>query len=436
MLVLFLWTIPASAQSNIADFLTAESPVNLLSNGGFESGNPAYWAASGDGATWSFSEARTPSHSLALSGAGEAAWTMSEGVRNWVAGIPGGQNPEIVIGAYVQTDGVNTNPTNDDEKFQLVFEFFSDASQTTNVLGQPLVLDVPQDAASTDGWVALSSETLGAITLPGEQAAKSARVTFRKGANATGTVYLDDLFLRTAEGAEGWAGDWFNANVDAGDTWYYWWDNFSGGVDTWPETQPFIQTVTDEDAHSGTYSLKIEQNDPGASETVAVSDRVPVTEGEPVLVSYWVKTEGVPTPEEIGMGDNNIGITALWYDNLDGGAAGWGEIGGADIRLNGEYNAQVIPLAVQETSTGWTHYAFVVYPVEGAVGMELRLRYWHAFEGTTFWDDVFIAPVSDLLAAVPELNLLSNGGFESGNPAYWAASGDGATWSFSEARTP
>jgi hypothetical protein len=155
-----------------------------------------------------------------------------------------------------------------------------------------------------------------------------------------------------------------------------------------------VQTVTDEEAHTGTYSLKIEQNDPGASESVAVSDRVAVTPGEPVLVSYWVKTEDVPNPEEIGMGDNNIGMTALWYTNLEGGAAGFGEIGGADIRLNGEYNSQVIPLATQAASTGWTHYAFVVYPVEGAVGLELRLRYWHAFEGATFWDDVSILPLS------------------------------------------
>ncbi len=246
MLALMLWTLPASAQNNMLDFLAADSPVNLLSNGGFEMDKPAYLEPSGAGATWASDQARTPGHSLALSGAGEAAWTMAEAVRNWVPGIPGGGTPEIVIGAWVKTEGVNTNPTGDDQKFQLVFEFFSDASQTVDVLGGPVVLDVPQDVASSGDWVELTNEALGAITLPGEQAAKSVRITFRKGANATGTVYLDDLILRAAAGAEGWPGDWFNANVDAGDTWYYWWNNFSGGVSTWPATQPFVQTVTDE----------------------------------------------------------------------------------------------------------------------------------------------------------------------------------------------
>jgi hypothetical protein len=105
---------------------------------------------------------------------------MAEAVRNWVPGFPGGGNPELEIGGFVHLEGVNIDPTTDDQKFQLVFDFFTDATQTTNVLGESIVLDLPQDAATTDGWVELSSTTLGAVTFPGEQAAKSARVTFRK----------------------------------------------------------------------------------------------------------------------------------------------------------------------------------------------------------------------------------------------------------------
>jgi hypothetical protein len=399
---LLLGTWPAAAQQRVLDQLTAENPANLLSNGGFEAMKPAYWQATGEGATWASDVARTPERSLALGGAGEAAWTMEEGVRNWVPGFPGTGTPEIEVGGWVWADGVNTSPGSDADKFQLVFEFF-DAPGGTDVLGEPLVLDVPQTEATTGGWVELSSAALGAITLPSEQAAKSARVTFRKGSGATGTVYLDDVFIRKADPeAEGWSGDFFNANVDASDTWYYWWNNFSGGEEGWPETQPFVMTVTDAAAHTGTYSLKIEQHVADASESVGISERVAVEAGEPVLVSYWVKTEGVVNPEEIGQGDNNIGMTALWYNNLEGGAAGYGEIGGVDIRLNGEYNPQVIPLAVQASETEWTQYAFVVYPPEGAVGMELRLRYWHTFEGTTYWDDVAIAPIGgDALTGGP-----------------------------------
>jgi hypothetical protein len=310
---------------------------------------------------------------------GEASWTQEEAVRNWVSAIAG--NQEIVVGGWVMTDGVNTDPANDEEKFQLLFEFF-DASGA-DLLGGPVVIDVPQDAATSDGWVKIDNTSIGALTLPAN--APSARITFRKGANATGTAYLDDVFITS--------GDWFNPNVDAGDTWYYWWEGFPLGLADWPASQPFFQTVTEEEVHSGSRSLKIVQNDPNASETVAISDRVPVTPGEPVLISFWVKTEGVLHPDSIGTADYNIGLTALWYSSLESGAAGYNELGGLDIRLNGDYNPNVIPLVPREEETGWTQYAFVVYPREDAVGIELRLRYWHHFEGTTYWDDVAISNI-------------------------------------------
>ena len=407
--------------------------VNLLSNGGFETDRPAYWTPSGAGAEWSTEQNRTPNYSLKLNGSGSSAWTMEEAVRNWVGGIPGDGTPEIIIGGWVYVSGVNTNPTGDDGKFQLVYEFYDENG--VDVLGAPVVLDVPQDAASSGGWVELSSESLGAITLPSKQAAKSVTITFRKGANATGTVYLDDIFIRPAPGAQGWVGDWFNANMDMGDTWYYWFPgDFSSGNPDWPDSLQFMMTRTGEQSRSGDYSLRIEQLDPDASEAVAISDRVPVTVGEPVLVSYWVKYEDVPDPETIGEGENNIGMTALWYSSLESGAAGYNDIGGLDIRLNGDYNPNVIPLAPRVESTGWIQYAFVVYPIEDAVGMELRLRYWNGFQGVTFWDDIFIAPVTEAAGSLEEL--LSNGGFETDRPAYWTPSGAGAEWSTEQNRTP
>tara|TARA_R110002124_G_scaffold120157_3_gene278041 strand:+ start:26881 stop:29505 length:2625 start_codon:yes stop_codon:yes gene_type:complete len=433
MLVLFIFTISSSivAQTNVGTLSQAES-INLLSNGGFEAETPAYWSKEGAGATWSGEQFRTPSYSLKLSNAGVSSWTQNEAVRNWVPGIPAGGTPEIIVGGWVYVDGVNTSPTSDVEKYQLVYEFFD--ANGNDVLGAPVVLDVPQDAPTSGGWVEINSLSLGAITLPTEQAAKSVRITFRKGAAATGSVYLEDIFLRPAEGAEGWTGDWFNPNMDMSDTWYYYVPDFSIGKADWPESWQFAMTRTNVEAHSGTYSTRIEQLNPEAPEAVAISDRVPVTVGEPMLVSYWVKYENVPFPDSIGKADNNIGMTALWYSSLESGAAGYNEIGGLDIRLNGEYNSNVIPLAPRVENSGWTQYSFVVYPADGAVGMELRLRYWHAFEGATYWDDVFIAPVSAVTDNLD--NLLSNGGFEVEKPAYWRSEGAGATWSTDQSRTP
>jgi hypothetical protein len=342
---------------------------------------PAYWAPSGAGAEWSTEQARTPAWSLKLAGAGESNWTMDQGVRNWNSSVPG--NVEIVVGGFFRAEGVNTTPTTDAEKYQLVFEFFGAG---VDLLGAPLVLDLPQDQATSTDWIEVDNTQIAPLTLPSD--ADSVAITFRKGASATGAMYFDDMFIRGG-------GGFFNPNMDAGDTWYYWWRGFESGGD-WPATQKHFQYVTDGDANTGTYSLLIEENpaasDP-SSETVGISDRVPVTPGEPVLVSYWLRYDGMNDPDSIGTGDYNVGMTVLWYDNLEGGPAGWGEIGGADVRLNGEYNDQVIPLATREATTGWKQYAHVVYPRDGAVGMELRVRYWHKFTGTTYWDDVAIVNI-------------------------------------------
>ncbi|MFO7314049.1 T9SS type A sorting domain-containing protein [Rhodothermus marinus] len=383
------WSTAARAQQTLLDLLTADSPMNLLSDGGFESGVPSYWEAVGDGAAWTRERSRTPEWSLKLSGTGASSWVQSEAIRNWTPRIPG--NLELVVGGWVWTEGVNTNPQTDEEKFQLVFTFYNSAGQ--DLLGGPLVIDVPQDQPSTNGWVQIDNTSLGSLILPED--ATSVRIAFRKGSQATGTVYLDDVFVRKADpNAEGWEGDFFNANVDVSGGWYYWWPDFPRGLAGWPASQEFAVTVTESDAHSGRRSLRIEDLQGTAQyEAVAISERVPVVAGEPVLVSFWVRYEGVASPETIGEGNNNIGLTALWYNQMESGAAGWGEIGGVDIRLNGEYNEQVIPLAAREDSTGWRQYAFVVYPKEGAVGMELRLRYWHEFTGTTYWDDVSIVRI-------------------------------------------
>ncbi|GBD02102.1 T9SS type A sorting domain-containing protein [Rhodothermus bifroesti] len=420
----------AKGQQTLLDRLTADSPMNLLSDGGFELGVPSYWRAEGLGAEWTRERSRTPEWSLKLSGSGSSAWIQDEAVRNWTPRIAG--NLELLVGGWVWTEGVNVNPQTEEEKFQLVFEFYN--AQGQDLLGGPLVLDVPQQEASTNGWVRIDNASLGSLVLPEDAA--SVRIVFRKGSQATGVVYLDDVFVRKVDaGAPGWEGDFFNANMDVSGGWYYWWPDFPRGLEVWPEGQEFAVTVTGASVRSGQRALRIEDLQGTAQyEAVAISERVPVVAGEPVLVSFWVRYEGVGNPDSIGLGNYNIGLTALWYNQMESGAAGWGEIGGVDIRLNGDYNDQVIPLAERVDSSGWRQYAFVLYPKAGAVGMELRLRYWHAFTGTTYWDDVFIAPVSQVLAALP--NLLSDGGFELGVPSYWRAEGLGAEWTRERSRTP
>ena len=417
-----LWcSLPAQAQDN-----AALAAVNKLSDGGFEAAAPSYWSPTGAGATWSTAQAHSGTHSLALSGAGEASWTQGEVIRNWVDRFPG--NTALTLGAWVRAEGINTNPSSDADKYQIVYTFRNAAGAVIN--GAPLVVDLPQTSATT-GWVEFTTQpSTGDITLPED--ARSVTAEVRKGASATGTLYVDDFFVRGG-------GGWHGANVDLPGDWYTYWPSFDGGI----ATPQWVVAKTTAESHTGAASLRVERlGDPATAqgEAVTISQRVPVTVGKPVLVSYWLKTEGNTSPETIGTGntpadDNNVGLVALWYNNLQSGAAGYNEITGADIRLNGEYNSQVIPLLPRQAANGWTQYSFVVNPVAGAVGMEIRLRYWHQFTGVTYWDDVFIGDVQDVTAQVP--NLLSGAatGFEGTTPSYWNPTGAGATWSTAQAHS-
>ena len=394
--------------------------TNKLADGGFEGDRPSYWSPSGAGATWSTARAHSGTHSLALSGAGAASWTQSEVIRNWENGFDA--NQALTLGAWVYTEGVNTNPASDAEKFQMVLTFRDAAGN--DALGQPITLDLPQSAAGTGGWVNVNTSSLGDIIPPVKVTSVTAVV--RKGASATGTVYVDDFYVN--------ANTWHGANVDLPGGWYTFWPGFDGG----PETPQWVMAKTTAESHSGAASLRVERLGTPADatgEAVAITERVPVTVGKPVLVSYWLKTDGNAKPDSIGRGDYNVGITALWYSSLQSGAVGYNEITGADIRLNGEYNPQVIPLLPRQAANGWTQYAFVLNPVAGAVGMEVRLRYWHQFTGVTYWDDVFVGDVESVTDELPNLLSESAEGFEGDRPSYWSPSGAGATWSTARAHS-
>ena len=169
----------------------------------------------------------------------------------------------------------------------------------------------------------------------------------------------------------------------------------------WPANQAHFVTVSDEDAHSGNYSLRMEANGLNSAEAIGFSAPVPAEGTEALLVSFWVKHSGNTNEESIGTGLNNLGLTALWLESVAEGVAGSGVIGGFDIVLDGNVDDRLIPLLGQ---TGeWRHYAFVLYPQPGAVGLEIRPRYWHQFTGVTYWDDFFVAPASDAIEALFQL---------------------------------
>jgi hypothetical protein len=391
ILPIMLTPLVAVAQEESPEPETA-AQTNLLSNPGFEILKPSLWEPSGAGAEWTNRTSRTPDWSLSLSGSGRVEWKQNEAVQEWISGFPEVGNPRFEVGGWVKLEGVNTGPVSEDEKFQLVFEFFADPHRTSDAGEGPIILDLPQDQPSTNGWVEIVSEP---ISLRGPQAGKSVAITFVKGSRTSGVAFLDDVFVRMLDSAStGWVGNFCNPNMDVGYNWIYWWEDFYLGLEGWPADQPHYVTVSDEDSHSGSYSLRMEATGPNPFEAAGVSKRFPIVEGEALLVSFWVKYVEKAGTKPVGADLNNLGLTVLWFDRLVGGSSGFGLIQGIDILLDGSLDERLIP--VLGNPGEWMHYAIVVYPPEGAVAAHIRPRYWHEFQGVTYWDDFFVASVSDV----------------------------------------
>ena len=324
------------------------------------------------------------------------------------------------VGAWVKLDGVNTSPASGDEKIQLIFQFLDAADN--NLLGGPLVLDIPQDQANAD-WLEVVSTT--PLSFP--VTVDKITVEVKSNTNATGTVWVDDFFIRpTTEGD--WAGDFFNPNVDVPDGWHYWWPDFSAGKADWAplgkvaawETPVFVGQTQDE-AHSGVSSLKMRKDGTGY-EATANSDPVTfVNDGTPLVFSVYVKTD---LPE--GMADlantdptYGMGLTVTWHDGTMG-ADGWGQVG--------EFQDQ---FTVAGDQSDWTLYQSVGTPPEGATQFSVRARLWHFFEGTTYWDDFHV----ERAYASEDL---SNSGFEGDEPNYFSpgpATDAVLSWATDEYRT-
>ncbi|MDZ7292471.1 MAG: carbohydrate binding domain-containing protein [candidate division KSB1 bacterium] len=386
--------------------------INTIPNGGFEKAEtPAYWhKANVGGATveWASDQFRSPQRSLKISKSGGADAPMWESDNlanlNWnpVTGIP--KNIEMEIGGWVKTQGVSTKPATEADKITLSFSFYDAANNL--IFGQPVVLDVPQVEATSD-WTEIKNTA--AVVLPVDAARLI--VQFKFGANATGTVWLDDLFMRNAPGAQGWLGDIFNANFGVPESWFFWKGQMSEGV-----AGKGVVTITNETAHSGNYSLLVEDDASNPDEVVAISDRNPIEPGRSYGISAWVKLAGVNTNVPFDV-EKAIFFTLTYHTD----AAGWAEVSGEDFFV----------IDQSASDRDWLLYTFTFTPPANATRVSVRPRLQHQATGKTYWDDFRMYPVE-----VAKKNLTFD---ESLRPAYWEGynNGDGsAEWTGEVYRSP
>ena len=383
------WWVPIGAVVLLLCLaVAANAQTSLIPNGGFESGKPSFWTAeagtSGAVLTWATDQVKGGTHSLKIVKAQTGAmarWISANNVRYWVENISKGV--DIKVGAWVKTSGVNTNPTDDNGRWQIKAWFYD----TTGALigGVPFALNVDQSAASRD-WYA-DTNGVASLNLPVD--AYKMKMSAEAGPNATGTVWFDTFIFIGRAGA--WAGQNWDGFVDVDQGWQYW-IGPNGGNDGLSD---FGGTgVTTEDKHLGNYSLKIVGNvGRDQNEAVVFTETIPIpanSKGKQYVVSAWVKANGMDIAQ-LADPQYAIGFTWTWHNKMWEDGNGWNEVGGGDYMFG----------ITDSTTNGWRQYsAILTVPDSTVQAVSLRARAEHKWTGISYWDDFDLSEMKAVITGV------------------------------------
>jgi len=367
----------------------AQNPLSAI--GGFEGSLPAFWTMGsqppGAALSWATDSVRSLGHSLKIVKPGattdSVAWISGNMADIWSPTFP--KNTDLLVGAYVRTQGVNVSPASDDQRWWVSYTFYDSAG--TMLVETKLPID--QSVATSTGWVADTNQVGETILL---KDAWKLIVKFVAGKNATGTVWADDFVFY---GRGTWGGQDWNTGLLVPTGWYYWLPPI-GGNDGLLGNGFENTKVTTEAAHSGTHSLKFDlpatrQDHDGFVSTI----RMPfsgigpnIGPGDSVNISVWIKASNLkPDSATANPGSWTVGITPLFFKDM-GNNAGYNTVGpGIDYTW-------AFPPAL--TSFDWTRYTQGVrIPSDvGATGMEVRLHIYNRMVGTLYFDDLTVTKVS------------------------------------------
>jgi FlgD Ig-like domain len=391
----------------IWSFSSANAQTKFDAISGFEASTPAFWnmgsQPGGATLTWATDQYRSLGHSLEISKASttsdSASWISDNMCDIWSPSVP--KDVDILLGAFVKTQGVNTNPTSADQKWYVAYTFYD----TLGALIGTTMLPIDQSSTSSSGWIA-DTNAVGQTILPKD--AYKLIISFVAGKNATGTVWADDFIFTGRSGA--WAGQDWNTGVGVPAGWYYWLPP-NGGNDGLLGSGFENTVVTNEAAHSGNYSLKFvmpanRQTHDGfvGTHRMSYKDINPqIKPGDIIRISVWIKGSNlVPDSAAAHPTTWAVGITPQFFTKL-GNNDGY-DGAGSDYQFT-------FP---NVTSFDWTKYSVdVQVPTDPArTGMEIRLHVYASFTGTIYFDDLKVTDLSNpTLAQV--------GGFEGDEPAFW-----------------
>ncbi len=391
----------------IASSLVAlAQPATWSDIAGFESALPSFWTKgntpSGATLTWATDQFRSMGHSLKIdkpaATTDSAAWVSENMADIWSPTFS--KNVDILVGAWIKTQGVNTNPASDDARWFVVYTFWDSAGVLLNETRLP----IDQSVATSTGWVA-DTNSVGETILNSD--ASKLIVKFVAGKNATGTVWADDFVFYGR--ANAWAGQDWNTGVGVPTGWFYWLPP-NGGNDGLLNSGFENTMITTDAAHSGTHSLKFvlpagRQSHDGFVGTRRMSFAdlgVPnVKPGDSVRVSVWIKASGLqPDSAAASPGSWAVGLTGLFFATVDP-SAGYNPTGPDSV-----FHFPNV------TSFDWTKYTTTFYVPKDSLtttgsnkgpvmGMEVRCHVYSTFVGTVYFDDITIERVSGTTAIQP-----------------------------------
>jgi len=257
--------------------------------------------------------------------------------------------------------------------------------------GSPLKqkVSIPQVAVNQSSANTNWSDYVDALVIASEPDEVYAELIMGK--DATGTVWFDNIGCNTDPD---WTMGIFGGDAETPVGWTNWASEGEVG---------FANFVADTGAHSGDYSVLLEENDNNADEMVFNGYPVPAEAGAWYKISVWVKTEGINTDSDssswwatnvIPDRDNNrIGITFFFHK--------------APIEttwdLNGGDQFFYIDQRGGQEKQGWTQYNVIAQAPDTDVGgVSMRARFTSFPTGKAWYDDFSIEPVTMVITALEE----------------------------------
>jgi len=108
-------------------------------------------------------------------------------------------NIDMLVGAWVKTSVLITNPANDDARWWISYAFYD----STGALMGTTKLPIDQSVATSPSWFADTND-IGVTIL--EKDSWKTIIQVIGGKNATGTIWVDD-FMLSSRVADKWAGN-------------------------------------------------------------------------------------------------------------------------------------------------------------------------------------------------------------------------------------